>query len=127
LGAAGTLLAQSDGMHEPIALNCVGSVSAPASGTAALDLAEAPSVTMQFTFSGAEDLSLEAIRHARRAMLREEWTRGRESGEPSLEEAVFSATGVVWVAAPEEQEWCLRKMDELVARANRALAMLAPR
>ena len=114
-------------MHEPIILNCVGAISAPASGTAALDLAEAPSVTLHFAFSGAEDVALEAIRHARRAMLREEWTRGREPDEPSLEEAVFSPTGVVWVAAPEEQEWCLRKMDELVARANRAIAMLGPR
>jgi len=113
-------------MHEPIALTRVGAISAPASGTAALDLAEAPSVTLQFVFT-AEGLALEAIRHARRAMLREEWTRGREPGEPSLEEAVFSPTGVVWVVAPEEQDWCLRKMDELVARANRALAMLGPR
>jgi len=114
-------------MHEPIALTRVGAISAPASGTAALDLAEAPSVTLQFAFSSAEGLGLESIRHARRAMLREEWTRGREPGEPSLEEAVFSPAGVIWVAAPEEQEWCLRKMDELVARANRALAMLGPR
>jgi len=114
-------------MHEPIALTHVSAVSAPASGTAALDLAEAPSVTLQFAFSGAEELALEAIRHARRAMLREEWTRGREPGEPSLEEATFSPTGVVWVAAPEEQEWCLKKMEELVARANRALAMLGTR
>jgi hypothetical protein len=114
-------------MHELISLNRVGAINAPASGTAALDLAEAPSVTLQFAFSGAEDLALEAIRHARRAMLREEWTRGREPGEPSLEEAVFSPTGVVWVAAPEEQDWCLRKMEELVARANRAIAMLATR
>jgi hypothetical protein len=114
-------------MHEPITVNCERAVNAPASGTAALDLAESPSVTLQFAFSGVEDLNLEAIRHARRAMLREEWTRGREPGEPSLEEAVFSATGVVWVAAPEEQEWCLHKMEELVARANRAIAMLGPR
>jgi hypothetical protein len=111
-------------MRESIALSCVEAINAPASGTAALDLAEAASVTLQFAFSGAEDVALEAIRHARRAMLREEWTRGREPGEPSLEEAVFSSTGVVWVAAPLEREWCLRKMDELVARANRAIAML---
>ena len=40
--------------------------------------------------------SLEALRYARRSMLREEWTRGIEEGEPSLEEAIFSAFEVVW-------------------------------
>ena len=39
-------------MHELISLNRVGAINAPASGTSALDLAEAPSVTLQFAFSG---------------------------------------------------------------------------
>jgi hypothetical protein len=114
-------------MSEPIGLNRVAAINAPASGTAALDLAEALSVTLRFSFSQAEGLALDAILHARRAMLREEWTRGREPDEPSLEDAMFSAAGVVWVAVPEQQEWCLRKMDELVARANRALSILGSR
>lgn len=96
------------------------------SGTSALDLSEEPSLTLHFAFSAAGGPLLEAIRHARRSMLREEWTRGRESEEPSLEDAVFSPTEVVWVVAPGQRDWCLRKMEELTERAERALATLEP-
>jgi len=94
------------------------------SGSAALDLAEDSSVTLQFAISAADSPAIDAIRHARRAMLREEWTLGRGPGEPSLEEAVFSPVGVVWVVPAEQQAWCLQKMDDLAARAERALESL---
>lgn len=96
-----------------------GPVSSTA-GTSALDLGA--SITLQFRLLAGDTPAIEAIRHARRAMLREECTRGREADEPSLEEAVFSPSGVVWTVPPGQREWCLQKMDELVARAERALA-----
>ena len=75
----------------------------------------------------AEAESLEALRYARRSMLREEWTRGTEDGEPSLEEAIFSAFEVVWTVPADERDRCRTKLAELVERANRALTELAPR
>jgi len=101
-----------------------GNPAAAMSGTAALDLDTFSPVTLQFAFAVTDGPAIEAIRHARREMLREEWTRGREADEPSLEGAVFSAGGVAWVVAPEQREWCLQKMAELVARAGRALQAL---
>jgi len=95
------------------------------SGSSAPELAGAPSRTLRFRLKGADRESLEALRHARRSLLREEWTRGRESDEPSLEEAVFSPAEIVWVVRPEQREWCLRKLEDLIARANRALRELA--
>ncbi|HEY1435352.1 MAG TPA: hypothetical protein VGG65_08250, partial [Thermoanaerobaculia bacterium] len=70
----------------------------------------------------ADDRSLEALRYARRAMLREEWTRGVDEDEPSLEEAVFSAFDVVWSVPALARESGRAKLEELVTRANRALA-----
>ena len=94
------------------------------SGSAALDLAEDPCVTLRFAIAATSSPEIDAIRHARRAMLREEWTLGRAPEEPSLEEAVFSPTGVVWVVPVEQQAWCLQKMNDLAARAERAFEAL---
>ena len=92
----------------------------PSSDSAAPALAD-PAVTLRFRLVSADDRSLEALRYARRAMLREEWTRGVEEGEPSLEEAVFSAFDVVWSVPASRRRSCRAKLEELVARANRAL------
>lgn len=94
------------------------------SGSAALDLAENSCVTVRFAIAAKDSPEVDAIRHARRAMLREEWTLGRAPDDPSLEEAVFSALGVVWVVPADQQASCLKKMDELAARAERALDAL---
>jgi len=79
-------------------------------------------VTLRFRLTTADPLSLEALRYARRAMLREEWTRGADEDEPSLEQAVFSADEVVWSVDLAARARCRGKLEELVARANRALA-----
>jgi hypothetical protein len=79
-------------------------------------------VTLRFRLVSTDDRSLEALRYARRAMLREEWTRGAEPGEALLEEAVFSAFDVVWSVPSLARESGRAKLEELVARANRALA-----
>ena len=81
-------------------------------------------MTLRFAIAATESPEIDAIRHARRAMLREEWTLGRDPDEPSLEEAVFSPVGVVWVVPAHQQAWCLRKMEDLAARADRALEAL---
>lgn len=94
------------------------------SGSAALDLAEDPCVTLRFLISATESPEIDAIRHARRAMLREEWTLGRAPDEPSLEEAVFSSVGIVWEMPADQQAWGLQKMEDLAARSKRALEAL---
>lgn len=79
-------------------------------------------VTLRFRLVSADDRGLEALRYARRAMLREEWTRGIEEGEPSLEDAVFSAFDVAWSVPASSHGACRAKLGELIARANRTLA-----
>lgn len=85
-------------------------------------LLDDPTVTLRFRLTSTDDASIEAIRYARRAMLREEWTRGAVEDEPSLEDAVFSPFDVLWEVPAEHRERCRAKLEELVARANRALA-----
>lgn len=90
-------------------------------GSSAPRLEDAP-VTLRFRLISTDDRSLEALRYARRAMLREESTRGVEEGEPSLEQAVFTAFDVVWPVPALARDSGRGKLEELVARANRALA-----
>ena len=96
-------------------------VIAYTSGSSAA-LLDAAHLTLRFRLVCADERSLDALRYARRAMLREEWTLGVEDDEPSLEEAIFTATDVAWSVAPDARDWCREKIVELVARANRALA-----
>ncbi|HEY4228770.1 MAG TPA: hypothetical protein VGO79_01295 [Thermoanaerobaculia bacterium] len=117
-------------MSTPIAMaeigDSPGSVAWTGDATAQqLSLTDA-TCTLRFRLIAEAD-SLEALRYARRSMLREEWTRGTEDGEPSLEEAIFSAFEVVWTVSSDERERCRAKLAELVERANRALTELAPR
>jgi hypothetical protein len=74
----------------------------------------------------ADAESLEALSHVRRAMLREEWTRGLDPGEPSLEGAVFSTSQIRWAVGPSQKDRCLEKLAALVERARLARAGLAP-
>src|ERR1700682_4054761 len=91
-------------------------------GSNALQLV--PEVTLRFGIETEDPEDLEALRHARRSMLREEWTRGRDGEEPSLDEAVFSPAEICWTIRPEQREWCLQKAQELLGRANRATSEL---
>jgi len=68
----------------------------------------------------AEPDCLDALRHARRSLLREEATRGLDPGEPSLENAMFSPGEITWEILPEQRARCLEKLEELVSRARRA-------
>lgn len=88
----------------------------------ALFLTEAATVTLEFLVSVDGDAGLEALRYARRSLLREEWTRGRDVEEPSLEDAVFSATQIVWVIGLDQRSAALTKLEELRRRANLLLS-----
>jgi hypothetical protein len=78
-------------------------------------------VMLRFRLVSADARSLEALRYARRAMLREEGTRGLEEGEPSLGDAVFTASDVSWSVPAAAAGASRSKLEELIARANRAL------
>jgi hypothetical protein len=90
--------------------------------------AEAPfdvdseTVTLRFLFSTEDPVSVDALRKARRALIREEETRGRDVDEPSLAEAVFSRSEIFWEVTPDQRPWCLQKLEELCRRANLLLS-----
>jgi hypothetical protein len=88
---------------------------------APLEPAGSSAVTLRFLLSAHSQKGLDALRNARRALLREEWTRGRDADEPPLEDAVFSATEILWVVRSDQRSWCLRKLEELMRRANQFL------
>jgi len=79
-------------------------------------------MTLHFRPTSGRPQKLEALREARRAMIREEWTRGLEEGEPPLAEAVFTPAVVLWEIPIGEQARCREKILALVRRANRLLA-----
>ena len=78
-------------------------------------------------FDSGEDV--EALRYARRVMIREERTRGLEWEEPSIEDAVFTVNDVSWPVLATQAAWCREKVAELVDRAirvRRELVVTAP-
>jgi hypothetical protein len=76
-------------------------------------------IVLRFRLEFGTDLDLDAIRYARRVLIREERTRGLEWEEPSMEDAVFSVSSVSWSALTSQAAWCREKMFELIQRANR--------
>lgn len=76
----------------------------------------------ELALEGAD--ALEALRYARRAMIREERTRGLEWDEPSMEDPTFSGTEIRWFVLAAQAAWCRQKVAELIERANRAIAAL---
>jgi hypothetical protein len=77
-------------------------------------------VTLRFALQLEDSGDLEALRYARRAMIREERTRGLEWDEPSMEQPIFTATEIHWFILVSQVAWCRDKIAELVSRANRA-------
>lgn len=77
-------------------------------------------ITLRFDLKLASPPDLEAIRYARRAMIREERTRGVEWDEPSMEDPNVTATEIRWFVLTSQVAWCRLKVEELVERANRA-------
>ncbi len=77
---------------------------------------------MRFALSVSSEDEREALRYARRSMIREERTRGLEWDEPSMEDPTFSRDEIRWFALASQASWCRSKVAELIERANRAVA-----
>jgi hypothetical protein len=92
-------------------------------GTSALQVSPESEdlTTLRFRVHADGLEELEALRHARRMMIREETTLGLSGDEASLDQAVFSAAEIVWTVRAAEREACVRRIDDLARRANRAL------
>jgi len=78
-------------------------------------------LTLRFRLQLDSDDDVEALRYARRVMIREERTRGLEWDEPSIEDAVFTVTDVLWSVLASHATWCREKVGRLGERANRHL------
>jgi hypothetical protein len=79
-------------------------------------------VTLRFQLTLQTDDEFEALRYARRTMIREERTRGLEWDEPSMEDPSLSGREIRWFALASQAAWCREKLVELVERANSAVA-----
>ena len=82
-----------------------------------IDLSRHVTLRFRLNLGSAEDV--EALRYARRAMIREERTRGLEWDEPSMEHPTFTPTEIRWFVLTSQAAWC-RGECGLVERANRA-------
>ena len=78
--------------------------------------------TLRFRVSSRDPELLDALRDARRAMIREEWTRGLEEEEPAFSKAVFSTSEVLWETDLGQETRCREKMATLVRRASLLIA-----
>jgi hypothetical protein len=84
-------------------------------------------LTLRFRLELDSDDAVEALRYARRVMIREERTRGLDWEEPSFEDAVFTMTDVSWSVLAAQAAWCREKVRLLVERANRLVPGITPR
>jgi hypothetical protein len=76
-------------------------------------------INLRFRISFESPEDVEALRYARRVMIREERTRGLEWEEPSIEDAIFSVNDISWPALASQAAWCREKISVLVERALR--------
>ncbi len=79
-------------------------------------------VMLRFALDVPDEDAFEALRYARRSMIREERTRGLGWDEPSMEDPTLSGTEIRWFVLASQAEWSRRKLAELVERGNRAFA-----
>ncbi len=75
---------------------------------------------LRFELELSQPDDVEALRYARRAMIREERTRGLEWDEPSMEDSAFTTKEIRWLVLVSQASWCRQKVAELTERANRA-------
>ena len=97
-------------------------IAVPSDGRDGLALRFDPSrrINLRFRLHFESPDDVEALRYARRVMIREERTRGLEWEEPSIEDAVFSVNDVSWPALASQAAWCRQKIAEMVERALRS-------
>ena len=81
----------------------------------------AGTATIRLSLDARAPERLDALRTVRRAMIREEWTRGLEEGEPSLLDADFSRAGILWELPLGQIGRGRAKLGALVRRANMLL------
>lgn len=79
---------------------------------------------LRFEIRLSQGDDMEALRYARRAMIREERSRGLEWDEPSMEDPTFTGREIRWFALVSQASWCRQKIADLFERANRAHAAL---
>lgn len=84
-------------------------------------------VTLRFQLDLSDPSDMEALRYARRAMIRDERLRGLEWDEPSMEDPTLTPAEVRWFALASQGAWCREKVSELIERANRAREELRKR
>lgn len=116
-------------MDSLIRLEATAQEAAPVTSDGSMALQPSPDglLTLRFRICAPDAVGLEALRHARRSMLREEWTLGRDPEESSLESAIFSATEITWTVPLSRRARCRKRLVELEVRANRALQELQRR
>lgn len=110
-------------MVEPIKYSETTDIAGSRSGARdAVSLRFDPSrrVMLRFQIVLEGDDELEALRYARRAMIREERTRGLEWDEPSMEDPTLAGSELRWFALASQAAWCRQKIADLIERANRA-------
>jgi hypothetical protein len=107
------LASQASGV--PAATIDFSEITAPADRRKAAD----GKTTLVFRLGADDPERLEALREARRAMIREGRNEGIDETEPSLAEAVFSKSWVFWEVPIGDQFQCREKLAALVRRANR--------
>jgi hypothetical protein len=71
-------------------------------------------ITLRFALLIDDSQDLEALRYARRAMIREERTRGLEWDEPSMEDPSLAGHEIRWFALASQAAWCRQKVADLV-------------
>lgn len=78
-------------------------------------------VMLRFQIALESDDEMEALRYARRSMIRDERTRGLDWDEPSMEDLTVMGAEIRWFCLATQAAWCRQKMTELADRANRAI------
>lgn len=111
-------------MTEPIRFRETSEAPEPRGGprdSAELRLDPSRRVMLRFQIDLEGEDETEALRYARRAMIREERTRGLEWDEPSMEDPTLADFEIRWFCLASQAAWCRQKLAELVERANRAV------
>jgi len=75
---------------------------------------------LRFQLDLSEPDDIEALRYARRAMIREERRKGLEWDEPTLDTLTFTPREIRWFVLASQGAWCRQKVAMLIERANRA-------
>jgi hypothetical protein len=71
---------------------------------------------LRFQVAFQADDEMEAIRYARRSMIRDERTKGLEWDEPSMEDLTLAGSEIRWFCLVSQAAWCRQKMTESVDR-----------